>query len=36
MELFGPLINLWESGNKGEGYLHFAKQNITDIHFKYW
>ena len=32
MELDGPLINLWEGGNKGEDYLRFAKPIITDIH----
>ena len=36
MEKFGPLINLWEGGNKGEGYLRFVKPKITDIHSKNW
>ena len=36
MELYGPLINLWEGGNKGKGYLRFDKPIITDIHLKNW
>ena len=36
MELFGPLINIWEDDNKGEGYLRSIKPNITDIHSKHW
>ena len=36
MNLYGPLINLWEGGNKGEGYLRFAKPIIKDIHSVNW
>ena len=30
------MINLWEGGNKGEGYLRFAKPIITDIYSNNW
>ena len=36
MKLFGPMINLWEGSNQGEGYLRFAKPNLTNIHSKNW
>ena len=36
MNLYGPLINLWEGGNKGGGYLRFAKPIIKDIHSVNW
>ena len=36
MELYGPLINLWENANQGEGYLRYAKPIITDIHSVNW
>ena len=36
MELYGPLINLWEGANQGEGYLRYAKPIITDIHSVNW
>ena len=36
MKQFGPLVNLWEGSNQGEGYLRFAKTKITDIHTKNW
>ena len=36
MNLYGPLINLWEGANKGEGYLRFAKPMIKDIHSVNW
>ena len=36
MQLYGPLINLWEGANKGEGYLRFGKPMITDIHSINW
>ena len=36
MKAYGPLVNLWEGGNKGEGYLRFAKPIITNIHSKNW
>ena len=34
MKLFGPMINLWEGSNQGEGYLRFAKPKLTNIHSK--
>ena len=34
MKLYGPLINLWEGSNKGEGYLRYAKPMIVNIHSK--
>ena len=36
MKLFGPMINLWEGSNQGEGYLRFAKPKLTNIHRKNW
>ena len=36
MRRYGPLINLWEGSNQGEGYLRYAKPRITDIHSKNW
>ena len=36
MELYGPLINLWEGANQGEGYLRYAKPIVTDIHSVNW
>ena len=36
MELYGPLINLWEGANQGEGYLRYTKPIITDIHSVNW
>ena len=36
IKLFGPLINLWEGSNQGEGYLRFAKPKLTNIHSKNW
>ena len=36
MKLFGPMINLWEGSNQGEGYLRFAKPKLTNIHSKNW
>ena len=36
MRLFGPVINLWEGSNQGEGYLRFAKPKLTNIHCKNW
>lgn len=30
------MINLWEGSNQGEGYLRFAKPNLTNIHSKNW
>ena len=36
MYQYGPLINLWEGSNQGEGYLRYAKPIITDIHSKNW
>jgi hypothetical protein len=29
MERYGPLRNLWEGGNQGEGILKYVKQEIT-------
>ena len=36
MELYGPLINLWEGANQCEGYLMYAKPIITDINSVNW
>ena len=36
MERYGPLINLWEGSNQGEGYLRYVKPKITDIHSRNW
>ena len=36
IKLFGPMINLWEGSNQGEGYLRFVKPNLTNIHSKNW
>ena len=36
MRHFGPLVNLWEGSNQGEGYLRYAKPKITNIHSKNW
>ena len=33
---YGPLINLWEGSNRGEGYLRYAKPMIINIHSKNW
>ena len=33
MELYGPLIDLWEGANQGEAYLHCAKPMIPDIFY---
>ena len=34
MRRYGPLINLWEGSNQGEGYLRHAKPKITYINQK--
>ena len=36
MRHFGPMINLWEGSNQGEGYLRFVKPKVTNIHSKNW
>jgi len=36
MKRFGPMINLWEGSNQGEGYLRFVKPKINNIHSKNW
>ena len=36
MKEYGPLINLWEGANQGEGYLRYAKPTIVNIHSKNW
>ena len=36
MQKYGPLINLWEGSNQGEGYLRYAKPRIRDIHSHNW
>ena len=36
MKQYGPLINLWEGSNKGEGYLRYAKPMTANIHSKNW
>ena len=36
IKLFGPMINLWEGSNQGEGYLRFAKPKLNNIHSKNW
>ena len=36
MYKFGPLINLWEGSNQGEGFLRYAKPMIINIHSKNW
>ena len=33
---YGPLINLWEGFNQGEGYLRYAKPKVVNIHSKNW
>ena len=34
--MYGPLINLSEDANQGEGFLKFAKPLIKDIHTSNW
>jgi len=34
--LYGPLVNLWEGSNQGEGYLRHVKPKITSVHTKKW
>ena len=34
MKLFGPILNLREGLNQGEGYLIYTKLKITNIHSK--
>ena len=34
MNFMGPLVNLWEGSNQGEGYLRYAKPKISNIHKK--
>ena len=36
MELFGPMMNLWEVSNQGEGYLRYVKPKIHTIKSKNW
>ena len=36
IKLFGPLSNLWEGGNNGEGILRFVKPRINTIHSPRW
>ena len=36
IKLYGPMINLWEGSNQGEGYLRFAKPKLNNIHSKNW
>lgn len=36
MKEYGPLINLWEGSNQGEGYLRYAKPRIRDVFSKKW
>ena len=36
MHRYGPLVNLWEGSNQGEGYLRYAKPMIVNIHSKNW
>ena len=36
MAKYGPLINLWEGSNQGEGYLRYVKPKITDMHSRNW
>lgn len=36
MSMYGPLRDLWEGGPRGEGYLRFAKPNITQGIRKNW
>ena len=36
MEMYGPLINLSEDANQGEGFLKFAKHLIKDIYTPNW
>ena len=36
MKECGPLINLWEGSNQGEGYLRYAKPIIRDVFTKSW
>ena len=36
MQLFGPLVQLWEGSNQGEGYLRFIKPKINNVHAKNW
>ena len=36
MTIYGPLVNLWEGSNQGEGYLRYAKPMIVNIHSKNW
>ena len=30
MDLYGPLVNMWEGGNRGEGFLRHLKPTITN------
>ena len=36
MRRFGPLVNLWEGSNQGEGYLRYAKPKVINIPSKNW
>ena len=36
MRNFGPILNLWEGSNQGEGYLRFVKPKLKNIHSKNW
>ena len=36
MREYGPLVNLWEGSNQGEGYLRIVKPKLTNIHAKNW
>ena len=36
IKLFGPISNLWEGGNNGEGILWFVKPRITNISSPRW
>ena len=36
MKEYGPIINLWEGSNQGEGYLRYDEPVIVNIHSKSW
>ena len=36
MKKYGPLVNIWEGSNQGEGYLRYAKPKVSNIHHKNW
>ena len=36
MKYYGPLINLWEGSNQGEGFFRYVEPQIRDVFTKSW